>query len=198
MNDISSKPTARRPAICVFCGSSFGKDPIYRATAEHMGTLIAAEGCDLVFGGGGIGLMGAVALAASKGGAHVLGVIPGFLRHLEPPLKISSDIVTTDTMFERKARMFAACDGFAVLPGGLGTLDEMSEAITYAQLHLHAKPIVLVNVKRFFDPFLTLIDHIVAEGFAKASVSKLIRVVESPDQAIKHLLPGPLSVPVPS
>jgi uncharacterized protein (TIGR00730 family) len=195
MNDVPSKLTARRPAICVFCGSSFGKDPIYRATAEHLGAAIAANGCDLVFGGGGIGLMGTVALAASNGGAHVLGIIPGFLRHLEPPLKISSEIVTTETMFERKARMFAACDSFAVLPGGLGTLDELSEAITYAQLHLHTKPIVLINVKAFFDPFLKLADHIVAEGFADASVKRLIRVVESPDQAMQHLVPAIVSAP---
>jgi uncharacterized protein (TIGR00730 family) len=193
MNDVPSKLSVRRPAICVFCGSSFGKDPIYRATAERMGALIAEHGCDLVFGGGGIGLMGVVARAAAEGGAHVLGVIPGFLRHLEPPLKISSEIVTTDTMFERKSRMFAACDGFAVLPGGLGTLDELSEAVTYAQLHLHTKPIVLINVKGFFDPFLKLAQHIVDEGFAKASILRLIRVVESPDQAIPHFVREPVT-----
>jgi uncharacterized protein (TIGR00730 family) len=198
MNDISPKTSARRPAICVFCGSSFGKDPVYRKTAERMGALIAGHGMDLVFGGGGVGLMGVVARAAADGGAHVLGVIPNFLRHLEPPLKVSSELEITDTMFERKARMFAACDGFAVLPGGLGTLDEMSEAITYAQLHLHAKPIVLVNVKGFFDPFLVFYDHIVAHGFADPSIRRLIRVVESPDQAISHLVPGPLAVPAPT
>jgi uncharacterized protein (TIGR00730 family) len=101
-------------------------------------------------------------------------------------------------MFERKARMFAACDGFAVLPGGLGTLDEVSEAVTYAQLHLHQKPIVLVNVKRFFDPLIVYVDHIVAEGFADPGIKKLIWVVDSPDQAIRHLVPGPLAVPVPT
>ena len=163
-----------------------------------MGTLIGDNGCDLVFGGGGVGLMGVVAKAASVSGAKVLGVIPGFLRHLEPPLKISSELVVTETMFERKSRMFAACDGFAVLPGGLGTLDELSEAVTYAQLQLHAKPIVLVNVKGFFAPLLAYLDHIVAEEFAAPAIRKLIRVVESPDQAIRHLLPGPLSVPAPT
>jgi uncharacterized protein (TIGR00730 family) len=198
MNNVPSRLSARRPALCVFCGSSFGKDPIYRTTAEHMGALLAQAGCDLVFGGGGIGLMGVVARAASEGGAHVLGVIPGFLRHLEPPSKVSSEIVVTETMFERKARMFAACDGFVVLPGGLGTLDEMSEAITYAQLHLHTKPIVLVNVKGFFDPFLKLAEHVVAEGFADASIMKLIRVVESPGQAIRHFAPKPVTEPAPT
>jgi uncharacterized protein (TIGR00730 family) len=198
MNDVTPKLSARRPAICVFCGSSFGKDPIYRKTAERMGVLIAAHGMDLVFGGGGVGLMGVVARAAAEGGAHVLGVIPNFLRHLEPPLKVSSELEITETMFERKARMFAASDGFVVLPGGLGTLDEVSEAVTYAQLHLHQKPIVLVNVKRFFDPLVVYVDHIVAEGFADPSIKKLIWVVDSPDQAIKHLVPGPLAVPVPT
>jgi uncharacterized protein (TIGR00730 family) len=198
MNDITPQVSLRRPAVCVFCGSSFGNDPVYRATAERMGALIAEHGMDVVFGGGGVGLMGLVARAAADGGAHVLGVIPNFLRHLEPPLNVSSELEITETMFERKARMFAACDSFAVLPGGLGTLDEMSEAITYAQLHLHAKPVVLVNVNGFFDHFLDFLDHIVAHGFANASIRKLIRVVESPDQAIKHLVPGPLAVPAPT
>ena len=195
MNEIVSKSAIHRPAICVFCGSSPGKDPIHAATAKRMGALIAENGCDLVFGGGGIGLMGVVARAASEGGAHVLGVIPGFLRHLEPPLKISSELVVTETMFERKSRMFAACDGFVVLPGGLGTLDELSEAITYAQLHLHAKPIVFVNVKGYFDTLFAFLDHIVAEGFAQPTIKRLIQVVESPDQAIAHFVREPAPAP---
>src|SRR5262245_22885594 len=139
----------KRSSICVFCGSSHGGDPLYTETARRFGTLMVKEGFDLVFGGGGVGLMGETALAVSQAGGKVLGIIPSFLQHLEPPLQIKSEIVITESMNERKALMFAAADGFAVLPGGLGTLDELAEAFTGAQLRLHAKPIVLVNVKNY-------------------------------------------------
>lgn len=194
MNDVVSKSAFRRPAVCVFCGSNFGKDPLYSDIAERMGRLIGVHGCDLVFGGGGVGLMGVTARAAAAAGARVLGVIPGFLQHLEPPSKVSSELVVTETMFERKARMFAECDAFVVLPGGLGTLDELSEAITYAQLHLHAKPVVFVNVNGYFDKLFGFLQHIVDEDFAKPSIMDLIRVVESPEAAMPHLLPE--AVPV--
>jgi hypothetical protein len=142
------------------------------------------EGFDLVFGGGGVGLMGETALAVSKAGGKILGIIPDFLRHLEPPLEVSSEIVITQSMNERKARMFEAADGFAVLPGGLGTLDEFAEAFTGAQLRLHAKPIVLVNVKNYFAPLIALIDHFVAQGFAGAHVSQLYQVAATVEDAI--------------
>jgi uncharacterized protein (TIGR00730 family) len=142
MNKMTREVPDSRQAICVFCGSNHGADPAYTEAAQKFGTLIARENFDLVFGGGGVGLMGEVALSVARGGGKVLGIIPNFLRHLEPPLKVSSKIVITESMNERKARMFAACDGFAILPGGLGTLDEFAEAFTGAQLKLHAKPIV--------------------------------------------------------
>src|SRR5215467_2387245 len=196
MNKMTIGTPGNRLAICVFCGSSHGADPIYTETAKAFGTGLAKAGFDLVFGGGGVGLMGEVARAASKGGAKVLGIIPDFLRHLEPPLRVSSEIVITESMNERKARMFAAADGFAILPGGLGTLDEFAEAFTGAQLRLHAKPIVLVNVKNYYAPLLKLIDHFVAQGFAGAGVTGLFEVAPTVDAAIKifadhrpHLLP---------
>ena len=182
-----SKPGAplRRSAICVFCGSSHGSDAAYTEAARRFGALMVKEGFDLVFGGGGVGLMGEVAASVSREGGHVLGIIPSFLRHLEPPLNIESQIVVTENLNERKARMFDAADGFAVLPGGIGTLDEFAEAFTAAQLHLHAKPIVLINVKGFFTPMLALLEHIVTEGFAKPTVMDLIRVVLTPEEAIQ-------------
>jgi uncharacterized protein (TIGR00730 family) len=185
MNKMTREPPVSRQAICVFCGSSHGADPIFTQTAQQFGTALAAEGFDLVFGGGGVGLMGEVALAVSKGGGKVLGIIPGFLRHLEPPLEVSSQIVITDSMNDRKARMFAAADGFAILPGGIGTLDEFAEVLTGAQLRQHAKPIVIVNTKNYFAPLRGLLDHFVANGFAAAGINSLYQMVPTVEDAIK-------------
>jgi uncharacterized protein (TIGR00730 family) len=173
-----------RPSICVFCGSSHGADPVYTEAAREFGTRMVEAGFDLVFGGGGVGLMGEVAMSVSRAGGGILGIIPTFLRHVEPPLRVASEIVITDSMNERKAKMFAAADGFAVLPGGLGTLDEFAEAFTAAQLRLHAKPIVLVNVKNYFAPLVKLIEHFVAEGFAGAHVTQLYHLAPTVDDAI--------------
>src|SRR5262249_28122024 len=151
-------------------------DPVYTEAAQQFGAKMVAAGFDLVFGGGGVGLMGEVATSVAKAGGRILGVIPDFLRHLEPPLSVSQEIVITESMNERKARMFAAADGFAVLPGGLGTLDEFAEAFTGAQLQLHAKPIVLVNIKNYYAPLITLIEHFVANGFARPNVMDLFQL----------------------
>jgi uncharacterized protein (TIGR00730 family) len=188
MNKMPSEISRVRPTICVFCGSSHGADPAYTEAARRFGTLMVEQGFDLVFGGGGVGLMGEVALAVSKAGGNILGIIPTFLRHVEPPLQVASEIVVTDSMNERKARMFEAADAFAVLPGGLGTLDEFAEAFTGAQLRLHAKPIVLVNIKNYFDPLLALINHFVAQGFAGAHVTELIHLAPTVEAAIKILV----------
>ena len=186
MNKMTLVPPVNRQAICVFCGSSHGADPIYTEAARTFGSAIAREGFDLVFGGGGVGLMGEVALSVSKGGGKVLGIIPGFLRHLEPPLEIaSSEIVITDSMNDRKARMFAAADGFAILPGGIGTLDEFAEVLTGAQLRQHAKPIVLINIKDYFAPLRSLLDHFIAHGFAGAGINSLYQMVPTVEEAVK-------------
>lgn len=190
MNRMINELPARRPRICVFCGSSHGADPIFTETARHFGTALGGHGFDLVFGGGGVGLMGEVAQSVHEAGGKVLGIIPSFLRHLEPPLKTVSEIVITESMNERKARMFAASDAFAILPGGLGTLDEFAEAFTGAQLQLHAKPIVLVNVKDYFRPLVALIDHFVANGFAAAQVTELFQLAPSVEDAIAALEKG--------
>ena len=187
MNKMTREPPVNRQAICVFCGSSHGADPIHTQAAQQFGTALAREGFDLVFGGGGVGLMGEVALAVSRGGGKVLGIIPGFLRHLEPPLEVSSQIVITENMNDRKARMFAESDGFAILPGGIGTLDEFAEVLTCAQLKQHAKPLVLVNIKNYFAPLIALLDHFVAQGFAGAGIHSLYEVAPSVEDAIKIL-----------
>lgn len=194
MNDKIPDRMARRPALCVFCGSSHGRDPEYTKAARRFGALMAQHGFDLVFGGGGVGLMGELAVAVHQGGGKVTGIIPDFLRHVEPPLKIANELVITKTMGERKRRMFEAADAFVVLPGGLGTLDELAEAFTGAQLRLHAKPIVLVNVNGYFDPFLDLVEHIVAEGFAVPEVKSVFQIVATPEEAIALLRELPLRV----
>jgi uncharacterized protein (TIGR00730 family) len=184
MKKITSSKTVMRPTICVFCGSSHGADPVYTEAARRFGTLLVQAGFDLVFGGGGVGLMGEVALSVSNAGGRILGIIPTFLRHVEPPLRVASEIIVTESMNDRKARMCAAADGFAVLPGGLGTLDEFAEVFTGAQLHLHSKPIVLVNIKNYFAPMLALIEHFVNEGFAGAHVTELYHLAPTVEDAI--------------
>jgi uncharacterized protein (TIGR00730 family) len=184
MKKVSRPAKWLRPTICVFCGSSHGADPVYTEAARRFGQLMVEAGFDLVFGGGGVGLMGEVALSVSKAGGRILGIIPTFLQHVEPPLRVESEIVVTESMNERKARMFAAADGFAVLPGGLGTLDEFAEAFTAAQLRLPAKPIVLVNIKGYFDPLVSLIEHFVAEGFAGAHVTEIYHLAPTVEEAI--------------
>lgn len=184
MKKFSSPKLPVRPTICVFCGSSHGANPVHTETAREFGTQMVEAGFDLVFGGGGVGLMGEVAMSVSRAGGRILGIIPKFLRHVEPPLRIASEIVVTDSMNERKARMTAAADGFAVLPGGLGTLDEFAEVLTGAQLRLHSKPIVLVNTRNYFAPLVSLIEHVVAEGFAGAHVTELYHVAPSVEDAI--------------
>jgi len=184
---VPDREAAMRPALCVFCGSNHGNDPTYTDGARRFGALMASNGFDLVFGGGGVGLMGEVARAVRESGGKVTGIIPDFLRHVEPPLTITNELVITRDMNERKSRMFAAADAFVVLPGGLGTLDELAEAMTAAQLRTHAKPIVFVNTSGFFDPFFGLIDHIIAHGFAAPDIRNLMRVVATPEEAIALL-----------
>lgn len=181
-------PTAyvpNRKALCVFCGSSMGHEEAYGEAARRLGTLIAERGFALVFGGGSLGLMGQVARAARDSGAPVIGIIPEFLRHLEPPLKRAEELIVTPDLYQRKDRMMKLASAFVILPGGLGTLDEFFEVVTSAQLEQHEKPVVLVNVGGFFDPLKALLDHHVAAGFARGEVHELFRFVATPDEAIQ-------------
>ena len=175
----------RTPSICVFCGSSFGSSPDYADAARRLGELIAKRGFSLVFGGGAVGLMGEVSRAVSLNGGSVTGVLPEFLKHLEPPSRTTDKLIVTPDMQERKKHMLALSDAFVVLPGGLGTLDEIFEVLSTAQLKVHKKPIVLVNLHGHFDPVVKLIAHVVKDGFAVSTANALYRVVKTPDQAIE-------------
>ncbi|HEY1612814.1 MAG TPA: TIGR00730 family Rossman fold protein [Rhizomicrobium sp.] len=159
-----------KPAICVFCGSSHGNDPAFAQTARELGRAIGEQGFALVFGGGGLGLMGEVARAARDAGAPVTGILPEFLRHIEPPLRSGGELVVTPDLQLRKTEMMARADAFVILPGGLGTLDEYFEVVTTAQLDVHFKPIIVVDLNGFFAPLATLLEHVVAHGFAQPAI----------------------------
>lgn len=182
------RPHPARHTICVFCGSSPGRKPVYAEAARTLGRLIGEQGCTLVFGGGGVGLMGEVARAARDSGAPVIGILPAFLRGVEPPLKSAEELVITPDLQLRKSRMLALADAFVILPGGLGTLDEYFEVITTTQLKVHAKPIILVDVDGYFAPLRALLDRVVEEGFARAEIASHHEFVATPADAMKRIM----------
>ena len=165
-------PTIR--SICVFCGASSGRDPGYAAAAAVTGETLARRGIRLVYGGGRLGLMGAVADAALAAGGEVVGVIPRGLvdRELAHPMLTRLEIV--ETLHERKARMAELADAFVALPGGLGTLEELAEVLSWAQLDLHAKPIGLIDVGGFFGSLEAFLDRAVADGFVAERHRRLL------------------------
>ncbi|MCL2309020.1 MAG: TIGR00730 family Rossman fold protein [Proteobacteria bacterium] len=168
-------------SLCVFCGAAFGTRPVYIEAAEALGRYLAVHEIEVVWGGGQVGLMGALADAAIAGGGRAYGVIPRFMVRRELAHSAATTMVTVDSMHERKAAMVARADGFVALPGGFGTLDELFEVITWAQLHIHAKPIGLLNVEGFFDPLLTMMRHLVAEGFVLRAHVDMLHVASTPE-----------------
>ncbi|HVM00016.1 MAG TPA: TIGR00730 family Rossman fold protein [Egibacteraceae bacterium] len=163
-------------SVCVFCASSEAVAPGYRAVAAELGRAIAAEGWELVYGGGSIGLMGEVARAALTAGAHVTGVIPHRLADREIALHEVSELVRTDTMRERKAVMDERSDAFVVLPGGIGTLEELVEMLTLKQLGYHNRAIVVLDTQGYWDPLLAQIARMVAERFVSPHLVDLWQV----------------------
>src|ERR1700722_4696933 len=157
-------------AVCVFCGSSFGSDPAFREAARAIGAGIAKMGYSLVFGGGGLGLMGDVAKAALDGGSQIQGIMPAFLQAQEPEVSPQEKLIVTPHMQERKALMLQMSDAFLVLPGGLGTFDEFFEVATEAQLGVHEKPIIVVNINGYFDTLDAVLHSIVGHDFAKETI----------------------------
>ncbi|WP_115944271.1 TIGR00730 family Rossman fold protein [Amycolatopsis thermalba] len=166
--------------ICVFCGSSGGGDPVYVDAATALGKLLAERGIGLVYGGASVGLMGAVADGAVAAGGEVIGVIPEHLKRVEIAHAGLSELVVTADMHERKAKMAEYADAFLALPGGAGTLEELAEVWTWAQLGLHGKPIGLVDVRGYYRPFRDFIDHMVTEKFLRAEHRDLVFVDEDP------------------
>ena len=176
--------------VAVYCGSSNGQDPEYLAEAKTLGGAIAAAGLGLVYGGASVGLMGAVANAALAGGAEVIGVLPDVLAGNEIAHSGLTRLELVSTMHERKARMAELADAFLVLPGGYGTLEELLEVVTWAQLRLHAKPVILINTAGYWDGFLAFLDLTVAAGFLKAKNRALLLVAADAEGAIGMLIHG--------
>lgn len=160
-------------SVCVFCGARSGSNPAHLRTAHDTGTMIAAAGWRLVYGAGDVGLMGEVARAATLAGAPTLGVIPAHLMGAERLQDTGANLVITQTMHERKKVMFMNADAIVLLPGGAGSLDEFFEVLTWAQIGLHQKPVVIVNADGYWGPLIGLLDHIVDQGFAGPTLHDL-------------------------
>lgn len=178
--------------LCVYCGSSRGADESYRQAAVRLGELMAEAGVELIYGGGRVGLMGLLADAALANNGRVTGIIPTHLyeREVAHP---NARLVIVASMHERKQRMFDLADGFAILPGGLGTLDETFEMITWRQLGLHDKPIVVVDVAGYWGPLAALIEHTIALGFTPATARNYFRVLTH----VEDVLPTMAGLPEP-
>jgi uncharacterized protein (TIGR00730 family) len=174
-------------SICVFCGARDGAQPEYLKAAQDFGTLMVQNQWRLVYGAGDVGLMGAVANSAQAAGGVTFGVIPTHLMEMEVGKRDLSSFIVTENMHERKKVMFMNSDAIVVLPGGAGSLDEFFEVLTWRQLGLHEKPIILLNIDGYWDPLVQLLDHVIDQGFASDSLRGFITVVEDVDQAVAYL-----------
>ncbi|AGI68798.1 hypothetical protein UPF717 [Octadecabacter antarcticus 307] len=168
-------------SVCVYCGSRDGADPAYAQAATECGTMLARNGWRLVYGAGDVGLMGRVARAAQAAGGDTFGVIPQHLLDWEVGKTDLTTFIVTETMHERKKVMLMNADAVVVLPGGAGSMDELFEAVTWRQLGLHAKPIFVLNTNGYWDPLLALMDQIINQGFADASLRDFLNVVPDVD-----------------
>ncbi|MER8633635.1 TIGR00730 family Rossman fold protein [Mesorhizobium opportunistum] len=188
-------------SVCVYCGSSPGRDETYVKAGHLLGRSLARSGLRLIYGGGTKGIMGAVADGALKAGGKVTGIIPRFLINreaTETALDRLDELVITDNMHERKHKMFEKSDAFVALPGGIGTVEEIVEVMTWAQLGHHRKPIVFGNVGGFWDPMLTLLDHMAAEGFIHTAQRVKPLVVNDPETIVAAIMVAGSSVDAPT
>jgi uncharacterized protein (TIGR00730 family) len=174
--------------ICIYCGSSLGKEPIYREAAEQLGAELVKHNLGLVYGGASIGIMGIIADAVLAQGGEVIGVIPKVLAEKEVSHRHLTELKVVNSMHERKALMAELADGFVALPGGLGTLEELFEILTWAQLGLHQKPCALLNVKGYYDALIAFLDHALVEQFVSPKHRGLLLVEDSPSGVVDRLL----------
>jgi uncharacterized protein (TIGR00730 family) len=174
-------------AVCVYCGSSAGNDPAYIKAAEALGKTFAKNGVRLVYGGGSVGIMGALARAVLDNGGHATGIIPEFLFRKERPQGLREDLIVTRDMHERKQRMFDAADAFVALPGGVGTLEELVEQLTWVQIGQHKKPVMLANINGFWEPLRDLLDHMEKLGFIYSDVRGSLLIADTAEDILPKL-----------
>lgn len=174
-------------SVCVYCGSRTGENPAYEQAAQGLGEALASSNIRLVYGGGSVGLMGTVARACLDAGGSVTGVIPRFLEEREVMLRRVEDLVITEDMHERKRRMFDEADAFVALPGGIGTLEEVVEMITWAQLGRHKKPVLLADIGGFWGPLTELMDHMIDEGFITSETMIRYLITEDVSDIVSKL-----------
>lgn len=176
-----------RESVCVFCSSSDAVDSVFFEAAAELGASMARRDMTLIYGGGAIGLMGALARAVHDHGGRVVGVLPEFMHARGLAYQDADELVVTGGMRERKAVMEARADAFVCLPGGFGTLEEILEVLTFKQLELHTKPIVLLNTQGFYDHLLQMFDRLYGERFARPSHRRLLHVAEDAEGALEHI-----------
>jgi len=174
-------------SVCVYCGSSPGNDPDFVKAAARFGEILAENGLTLIYGGGSNGLMGALAAAVRARGGEIVGVIPEFLTKRERIFSGAGELVVTADMHERKRMMFERSDAFVAFPGGIGTLEELVEQLTWAQLGRHRKPILIANLKRFWEPLLGLFDHMDDAGYIHSSARLNFLVADAVDEILPAL-----------
>ncbi|GIX15014.1 MAG: cytokinin riboside 5'-monophosphate phosphoribohydrolase [Paracoccaceae bacterium] len=174
-------------SVCVYCGSRPGRDPAYVEAAADLGRALAEAGLRLVYGAGDVGIMGAVAAAARAAGGRRMGVIPQHLFGREAHSRADPDLIVTETMHERKKVMFMNADAVVALPGGPGTLDELFEVLTWRQLGLHEKPVILLNTNGYWDPLIALIDRVIEAGFAEPDFAAFLTPCATPAAVMAFL-----------
>jgi uncharacterized protein (TIGR00730 family) len=193
MNKIEKSSKIRK--ICVYCGSGPGTDPAFIESARAFGAILAKNGVGLVFGGGAVGMMGAIAKSVIDHGGTVTGIIPEFLVAREHAMRGTDNLIVTRDMHERKRKMFELADAFVAMPGGIGTLEEVVEQITWVQLGRHRKPILLANIKNFWEPLCALIDHMKSLEFIRDDLNFDLLVADRIDDILPMLQRAAESVP---
>jgi hypothetical protein len=178
-------------SLCVYCGSSGNVDETFKKAAHDMGARMAAEGIRLVYGGGHVGLMGIIADAVMDNGGEAIGIIPEHISSREVQHRGLTELHVVDSMHVRKQMMVDHSDAFLVLPGGIGTLDETCEIMTWRQLGIHDKPIIIANIKDYWTPFLSMIDHVIEQGFMRAGDARILTIVDNLDAVIPALKNAP-------
>ena len=181
-------------AVCVYCGSNPGTEPAFVEAAENLGKILAESGVRLVYGGGDVGLMGALSESVLEHGGAATGIIPEFLTARERPKRRVQELIVTRDMHERKRKMFEHADAFVALPGGVGTLEELVEQLTWAQIGQHRKPVLLANIKGFWEPFHDLIDHMDKLGFIYSGLNHNLLMADKVEDILPKLREAAQSV----